>query len=160
MVVESLARVGLPASIIKKYGVTKRGWREYRKKHPKTNKRRSPTTRKVKRVARRVRRHYRRYRARRRRRKKTIAMLPIVGIIGGVQEPIRRAIQGDWQGAVTELIQTSTGISTVDGTWHPEWLTTFWAPVIAGALGHKVASLMGINKTFANLPSPLNKLRL
>ena len=69
-------------------------------------------------------------------------------------------MQGDFEGAIKELIQTSTGVD-LDGTgWHPEWMGKFWYPVIAGAIGHKIANMVGINKVFARLPSPLNKLRL
>lgn len=103
----------------------------------------------------------RRYtRKRRRRNPRTIPILPLAGIAAGVIEPIRRGMAGDFEGALVELVQTTTGVSTVDGTWHPEWLGKFWYPVIAGAIGHKAAGLLGVNRVFARLPSPLNKLRL
>jgi len=152
--VESLTRVGLPASIIKKYGVTKKAWRIYRQKHPKTNKRRRSNPSKVKRVARR-----RRYTRKRRRRKRTIPIVPIIGVAAGAAEPIRRAVAGDFMGALGELRNTVTGFDEY-GNFNPQWLMTFWGPTIGGILFHKVANMLGINRIFNNLPSPLNKLRL
>jgi len=78
----------------------------------------------------------------------------------GVIEPVQRAMQGDFQGAIKELVQTTTGVCTDDGSWHPEWMGKFWYPVLAGAIGHKIANMVGVNRVFARLPSPLNKLRL
>jgi len=84
-----------------------------------------------------------------------------VGLAGGCAEPIRRAVAGDYHGAIIELVQTSTGIDVLGGSgWHPEWMGTFWLPTIAGAIGHKIANMIGVNRVFARLPSPLNKLRL
>jgi len=153
--VVNLTRQGLPAGIIKKYGVTKKAWRIYRQKRPKTNKRRRVSNPKVKRVPRR-----RRYTRKRRRAKRTIPVLPIVGIVGGSIEPIKRAMDGDFEGAIKELAQITTGVSLDDGSWNPEWMKKFWIPVIVGVIGHKIANMLGINRTFANLPAPLNKLRL
>ena len=75
-------------------------------------------------------------------------------------EPIKRAIDNDFEGAIRELAQTTTGVSLDDGSWNPEWMKKFWVPVIAGIVGHKVANMLGLNRVFARLPSPLNKLRL
>ena len=145
---------GLPKSYIKRYGISKKAWREYRKS------KRAPSRRTG--VKKKVRTLTRKYtRKRRRRAPRTIPVLPIVGVIGGVVDPISRALAGDYTGAAHELIQTSTGIDILGGTgWHPDWMVKFWGPVIAGAIGHKIANMVGVNRVFSRLPSPLNKLRL
>ena len=97
---------------------------------------------------------------RKRRRPKTIPILPIVGLVGGAIEPIKRIVTGDFEGGLKELAQITTGVSLDDGSWNPEWMKKFWVPVIVGIIGHKVANMLGINRVFSRLPSPLNKLRL
>lgn len=97
---------------------------------------------------------------RRRRGPRTILILPLAGVGVAVMEPVKRAFAGDFEGAAKELVQTATGVSTEDGSFHPEWLQKFWMPIIVGAVGHKVAGMVGINRMFSRLPSPLNKLRL
>lgn len=158
----NLARTGLPASYIKKWGVSKRAWREYRKKNPKTNKRRSSTTRKVKRVARR-----RRYTRKRRRRKRTIAILPLGGAVAGIFIPDEGG-NSVWSSIVEErrpdlafkrLINQYTGFWVDDGSWDISRAKGLIAAV-AGIGAHKVLNMLGVNRAFANLPSPLNKLRL
>jgi len=70
-------------------------------------------------------------------------------------------MSGDFENAAYELVQTTTGIDVIGGTgWHPEWMGKFWYPVLAGTIGHKIANMIGVNRVFARLPSPLNKLRL
>lgn len=150
-----MARVGLPASIIKKYGVTKKAWRIYRRRHPKTNKRRRISNPKVKRVARR-----RRYTRKRRRRKRTIAVLPILGAVGTFAPVIPHIQIGDWEGAIRQAVESGTGYSIADGQWYPDRAIKGLMPLIVGVAAHKVCNMLGLNRVFANLPSPLNKLRL
>jgi len=95
-----------------------------------------------------------------RRRSRTIPILPIIGLAGGVLEPVKRVVSGDWEGGLTELAQRATGVDLTTGTFNPQWLGSFWLPIIVGAGMHKVANWLGINRMFANAPSPLNKLRL
>ena len=96
-----------------------------------------------------------------RRAPRTIPVLPLVGVGAAVYEPVRRAVSGDMQGGLTELVQRSTGIDVLGGSgWHPEWLASFWLPIIVTTVGHKIANITGINRVFSRLPAPLNKLRL
>ena len=152
--VASLAS-GLPKSYIKQYGISKRAWKEYRKSKKRTTsrtRRASPSRRTGVRSLTR--------RKRRRRASRTIPILPIAGLAAGVAEPVKRMVSGDIEGGLVELVQRTTGVSTVDGTFHPEWLKSFWVPVIVSIIGHKVANMTGLNRIFSRLPSPLNKLRL
>ena len=116
----------------------------------------SPRRRGVRRLTRR-----RRYtRKRRRRGPRTIPILPLAGLGAAVAEPVRRVVSGDVEGGLIELVQRSTGVCVADGSFNPEWLKSFWVPVIVGIIGHKVANMLGLNRVFSRLPSPLNKLRL
>lgn len=99
-------------------------------------------------------------RRKKKRQTKTIPILPLAGIAAGVAEPVKRMVSGDIEGGLIELVQRTTGVSIVDGSFHSEWLQSFWMPVIISELGHRVANMLGINRRLANLPSPLNKLRL
>lgn len=147
---------GLPKSYIKKYGISKRAWREYRKAKGGS---RTPRTRRTRRTG--VRRLGRRRYTRRRRRRnpRTIAIAPVLGLVGGLQDPIQRAVAGDYMGALHEARNIITGFDEFGG-WNPQWMTKFWGPVIGGVLMHKVANFIGVNRQFAKLPAPLNKLRL
>ena len=101
----------------------------------------------------------RRKRKYKRRKKKTIPILPLIGLGIGVAKPVSRAVKGDFNGALGELRNTVL-LMDEHGNFHMEWAKYFWAPVIGGVIGHKVATMLGVNKWMTNLPSPLNKLRL
>lgn len=143
---------GLPKSYIKKYGISKKAWKEYRKSKSKGRRKTNP--KKVRNLPR------RRYTRRRRRRNpRTIAIAPVLGLVGGLQDPIQRAVGGDYMGALHEARNIITGFDEFGG-WNPQWMAKFWGPVLGGVLMHKVANMLGVNRQFAKLPSPLNKLRL
>ena len=95
-----------------------------------------------------------------RRRSRTIAILPIIGLAGGLSEPIQVAMRGDFENAANLAVAHYTGYNFINGTYSIEWLKKGWIPLIAGVIGHKAANMLGINRAFADLPSPLNKLRL
>lgn len=164
-----MVRTGLPASIIKKYGVTKKAWRIYRQKHPKTNKRRRSSNPKVKRVARRRRYTRRQYvRRSRRRAKKTIPILPIISLappaanfITWVKEPL---MAGNFEGAAYNaaytLLKDFVGYDLNEQRFTGGNLIQTYGAIAAGYIGHRLANMFGVNRIFKNLPRPLNKLRL
>lgn len=172
---------GLPKSYIKKYGISKRAWREYRKAVPKrgtglktgrAGKRRrgKPRTeaqrrarhnpKKVKRVARR--RSY--SRKRRRRGVKTIPILPLVGLAAGLWEPVTNIVNDPSPETIKQslnhMVTIYSGFNAIDGEFQPQMLLKGLAPLVGGILAHKIVTSLGGNRAFANLPSPLNKLRL
>ena len=151
-----MARTGLPKSIAKKYGISKKAWRIYRGRKG-SNPKRKTSKRKVKKTAR------RRYTRRRRgRRKKTIPLLPILGVAAGTNAfgAWGDIMAGNIHGFVEKNIAGFTGFSINTGDFDPMRLMHGLMPAIAGALAHKVLNMLGVNRSFANLPSPLNKLRL
>lgn len=157
MLVPSLARKGLPKSIIKKYGISKKAWAVYRGQRG-TSKRKS-SVKKVRKMARRRRRYTRR---RRRRRPKTIPIIPVLATLGPAIITAKNAWDSGWgvEGVVDNLIQIYTGYSPVNKTFNMERLNHGLVPALVGAAAHKLLNMLGVNRTFANLPSPLNKLRL
>lgn len=124
-----MARKGLPASYIKKYGVSKRAWREYRKAHKKTK---SPRTRKTS-VTRRkgVRRLARR---KKRRSGKSITRTAFKWIrIGALAAPaahqiLRNKDNPEW--IPQEIFMRYTGYKWTTNEFHWEWLAEGWLPYI------------------------------
>lgn len=165
----NLARKGLPKAIIKKYGISKKAWRVYRRQKSTTprSRSRSPTSRRtgVRNLVRR-----RRYRRKRTRRKRTIPILPIVGAgagffipaatSGGGHSPVTALTQArDPNWAVEALIENYTGYNIHTGSWDIQNARGL-IPAVVGGVAHKLLNMLGVNRSFANLPSPLNKLRL
>lgn len=115
-------------------------------------------------------RRRRRYTRKRSRRKRTIAVLPIVGAgagffipaatAGGGHSPITAlTVARDPNWAVEALIENYTGYNVHTGNWDISNAKGL-IPAVVGAVAHKVLNMLGVNRAFANLPSPLNKLRL
>lgn len=161
-----LPRKGLPKAIIKKYGITKKAWQVYRGRSRTSRTRRSsPTSRRtgVRRLAR------RRYTRKRRRRKRTITVLPIVGGVAGVFippvtagggiSPFDNLKTGQFNWAFEGIVENYTGFNIFTGDWNIANAKGLVAAVV-GVAAHKVLNMLGLNRAFANLPSPLNKLRL
>lgn len=132
-----------------KFKFVKNIGRKLRKRTSRTRKANPTRRRGVRRMARR----------KTKRRQRTIAVAPLLGLVGGLQDPIQRAVAGDFMGALHESRNIITGFDEFGG-WNPQWMAKFWGPVIGGVLMHKVANFIGVNRQFAKLPSPLNKLRL
>lgn len=157
-----LARTGLPKSIIKKYGISKKAWAVYRgsrKGSPRT------TTKKVRNLVRRRRSYSRK---RRRRGPRTIPVLPMLSLA----PPIIRAAEwikdplaaGDFKGvaynAAYSLLKDFAGYDLNENRWTGGNMFQTYGAMIAGYAGHKIATMLGVNRIFARLPRPLNRLRL
>jgi len=160
-----MARKGLPKSIIKKYGISKKAWAVFRgQKSSKSSNPRPKKARKVKNVVR------RRYSRKRKRRARTIPLLPVIGAVGSFfvgasdrtspAEGLKRVLQGDTGMAphmMADIMCTYVGYDPRDGSWRIPSGTV----VIGGTLlAHKIMNMLGANRVFANLPPPLNKVRL
>ena len=63
-------------------------------------------------------------------------------------------------GVVDQLLQAYTGFSITLKKFHADWLMRGLVPALIGIVAHKACNMLGLNRTFANLPPPLNKLRL
>jgi len=122
---------GLPKSIIKKYGVTKKAWRIFKGKRRKSKRTRTsnPKKRRVRRIGRR-RKGSRRY-------SMTIPLAPVAGILAGMIDPINEALAGNYPRAMEVVVQRYTGYNVTDGTWNVGNLLKGVGPLIAGLLVHK-----------------------
>lgn len=155
---------GLPRSIVKKYGVSKRAWAVYRaSKNRKVNKTRSTKSKPVRKLARR--RSY--TRKRRKRRTRTIPLAPLLGVAAGAVQRTRHNPSwigayirtGNWEAAFNQLTTNFTGYTPQKGTW--DWKDAHALQgLIIGLLAHKAVGWLGGHRIFANLPSPLNKVRI
>ena len=104
-----------------------------------------------------------------RRRKKTIPILPILGVgtsallmprRGGAKSALDCFKEGSFDSGFWVMTQNLTGYSAFEKKWDFQNMIYGWTPIIAGAVGHYAMNFLGINKKFANLPPPLNRLRL
>jgi hypothetical protein len=146
---------GLPKSIIKKYGITKKAWSVYRGK----KKAQSPS-RVTKKPKKRRKSYVTRRKRRRGSRKMTIPIAPIAGLIAGLAEPAVIAMTGDFATAADKLVGKYTGYSMAQKTWRLEWAMEGLTPLILGALVHKFVGgpPLNINGMLARAKVPLIRI--
>lgn len=155
---------GLPKSYIKRWGISKKAWDEYRKSKRSTSRRKS-TVKKVRNLARRRRANSRR---RRRRTPRTIPVLKLVSLA----PPIIRAVEwikdplaaGDFQGVAYNgaysLLKDFAGYDLNENRFTGGNMLSTYGTIAAAYVGSKIATMLGVNRVLARLPSPLNKVRL
>jgi hypothetical protein len=158
---------GLPKSIIKKYGVTKRAWKVFRGSRSKRK------GGKLAMAGRRRRARFPRARAAYRRGKwrsqsKAIPILPVAAAFGTILAPavfggggytgaLGKFQSEGIQGAVREFtdilaIQT-TGYKPSDGSnWGLDKPTATWATIVGALVGHFLANKFGINRSIHKIP--------
>lgn len=150
----------LPKSYIKKYGISKEAWREYKK----SLKRKTPK-KKVIRVERSTTRRKpmarrRRYRRKRKyTRSKKIPIAPTAGLIFSILSPapgtgntlIQSVQSGDFAQFAYDAREKFTGIDN-EGKFRFDWLISTYAPIFAGILVHKIMGALGANRYFSNIP--------
>lgn len=86
----------------------------------------------------------------------------MVATIGPAVVAFKHGWDSGWgiEGAIDQVCQAFTGYSFVNRTFDWHALQRGLLPAVAGMVAHKALNLLGVNRTFANLPAPLNKLRL
>ena len=161
-----MARKGLPKSIIKKYGISKKAWRVFRgKKSKSSTPRTSKTSRKVKKVAR---RRYSRKRSRRRG-GMTIPLAPIIGLGAGLaggstwsggNSVISRLMEGDIADAMKIGAYHYLGYDINLGKFEVQGLMTGVMPLVVGALIHKFVggAPLNVNRMLAAAKVPLVRI--
>lgn len=122
-------------------------------------------------MARRRRRSIRRYFPRRRRGRadRRIPILPLAGLAAGLMSAnrnggIQQITSGDFSGGLQnlsrELVVNATGYDYVAQGWMPSRLLEFYGPIIAGAVGSKVATWTGANRYMKRIPFIGGKIKL
>jgi len=159
-----MARKGLPKSIIKKYGISKKAWAVFRgQKSSKSSNPRPKKARKVKKVARR--RSYSRKR-RRSSRKMTIPMGLVSGglaMVGSANPSGKSIIQDAMEGNINMLLyDLRERFACIDmhGQFRPEWLIPHYGPLIVGALISKFVggAPLNINRRLAAAKIPFIRI--
>lgn len=100
-------------------------------------------------------------------RTKTIPMAIVLGGLSGIvarppgahASPYEAARDGDYAGALNLAMENYTGFYPPNNTFDLKRAVGLHGLLI-GAVVHKVCGWLGINRSFANLPSPLDKLRI
>jgi len=169
---------GLPASYIKKakrelgkgaswHDIFKRAWELYKgskvykavsgnPSSKKGSRKKSTKKRSVSRMAKKKRSY---------RRKTTIPMAAIGGSVAGVfipppgygDSPFGYGMKGDFKNAFRTLMVNYTGYDPIWNTWKIEKAMGLWL-AIAGIAAHKIASVLGINRTLARAKIPLFRI--
>lgn len=141
---------GLPKSIIKKYGISKKAWDVYRGR-TRSNPRPSKKARKVRTTPRRYRRK------RRGKRSMTIPMATVAGIgamIGSANPSgtsiLDSVISGDYNRLLYDMRERFACVDMY-GRFRPDWILPHWGPLIFGALISKFVggAPLNINKKLA-----------
>jgi hypothetical protein len=154
---------GLPKSYIKKYGISKKAWAEYRNDQKKSKVKASPKT-KTKKSGKRT--YMARKQKTRRKRSFTLPLGLIAPTIGLVlrRNPsgsslLERVTSGDWKGLGYDL-QEMVGIEGTSGKFRLDYLFNTIAPFIAGGLVHKFVggAPLNINRKLANAGIPILRI--
>ena len=163
---------GLPASYIKKakrelgkgaswHDVFKRAWELYKGSKvykavsgnptkKKGSRKKSTSKRSISRMAKKKRRV---------KRSLTIPLAPVAGLAYALGEPVRLALNGEWDNCFRALRWRFTGIGD-DGKFHIEGIKDGLLPVIAGLLVHKFVggSPLNLNRMLARNKIPLIRI--
>jgi len=129
-----------------------------RSSKPRKTRARNPTRKVRKNMAR---------RKRRRRSAKTIPIAAVGGALaglaippatsGGGMSPINAAMAGDFNWVMEGLVENYTGMNIYTGQWNLINARGLFA-AIAGIVGHKAASMLGVNRTLARAGIPLIRI--
>lgn len=95
----------------------------------------------------------------RRRAKTTIPITiagPVIAELAG--EPFARLRSGDVSGAMNRVVADYTGYDIRGKVWRAEYLKGGAAPVVIGAIAHKVANRLGVNRVIARAGIPLLRI--
>ena len=149
-----MARKGLPASIIKKYGVTKKAWRVYRgkKRAPRTKRK---TTKKRKRT-----RRSNPKKGGNRTAKRKIPLVATLGAIGslavttpwsGGNSVLSRLMQGNIEDAMKIAVRHYTGIDPYTGAWNIMEARGLMAVAGSAAIS-MIVSKLGLNRYLRDVP--------
>ncbi len=77
----------------------------------------------------------------------------------GIIPSFIKAVKGEhgWEDFGADALQQTIGWDTRQGKWS---LPALPVCAVGGFAAHKIASMSGVNRQFARLPSPLNKIEL
>ncbi len=111
---------------------------------------------------------------RKRRGSRKIPIAPTAGLIYGLIKPHPWGNQGDWEnesmvgkamkGKVDEVLKDvlskTTGFKPDGSGFDVSILLDTYGPAIVGALVSKAMDVLGVNRVFSRLPSPLKRLKI
>jgi len=89
----------------------------------------------------------------RRRRDSRIPILPVAGVAIALSRPAENLLAGNYMGALAELGSRFTGYNFQSQVFDPFYsLRTTYLPIVMGAVGSKVATALGVNRTLKKVP--------
>ena len=89
----------------------------------------------------------------RRAKDKRVPILTIAGLGAAVANPIQKAIDGDYEGALAEVGARFTGYNYQSKTFDLKYAAmNGYLPIVLGALGSKVATKLGVNRALKKVP--------
>jgi len=146
---------GLPKSIAKKYGITKKAWRVYRGKKGRSKSRSKSKSKSRKRS------NPRRKNAVRRIKKLNLPIALIAGTAAGLIDPFKAAVQEKDPGKALRIISYHyLGYNVTTGQFDINGLKKGTLPLIAGALIHKFVggAPLNVNKSLAGAGVPILRI--
>ena len=93
-------------------------------------------------------------------RKFTLPMAPILGLLAGSKDAIQMVVDGDYDGAVTNLIGNYTGYDTRTKKWWAPNMAKGLLPLIIGILVHKYVggTPLNVNRMLASANVPIVRI--
>jgi len=151
---------GLPIAYIKKWGISKKAWREFRKGTlTKGVPTRKFTSSRVKKLTKRSVKTMTRRKRGRGKRKFTLPIAPIVGLAAGLAAPVKDLMDGEPEYAMNKLKYSYLGL-TPDNVFKPEALMSGLVPLVVGCLVHKFVggAPLNLNRMLASANVPVIRI--
>lgn len=90
---------------------------------------------------------------RRRSRQKPFSVLVMAGLGAAFSRPVQNAVDGNYEGAIAEIGSRFTGYNFQSGIFDAKYaLVNGYAPIVLGAVGSKVATMVGVNREIKKIP--------
>lgn len=89
----------------------------------------------------------------RRSRDTRFSILTMAGLAAAFSRPFHNAVQGNYEGAIAEIGSRFTGYNFQSGIFDIKYaIMNGYVPIVLGALGSKVATRLGVNRSLKKVP--------
>ena len=88
----------------------------------------------------------------------TVPLAVVVPIAYGLSRPAAELMKGNVEGAAREAVRSIVLVEPTTGKLQAEYFWRFWGPLLIGSGMHKLAGILGINRTLAAAKVPFIRI--